>query len=95
MPWACPCTAYSRSLVGVDGVSVLTHTTVNDDQRHDYRFCCVLCDVFMSFRLETNILLLSPTGHQTWVSCRGHYTFFFFFLLVFFIFLKQNNITFL
>lgn len=70
------------SLVGVDGVSVVTHTTtlsVNDDHRHDYRFCCLLCDVFMSLRLETiNLVLLSPTGHQTWVSFRGHYTVWFF-----------------
>lgn len=72
-------TAYTRSLVGVDGVSVVTHTTtesVNDDRRHDYRFCFVLMWILWYYFKQ----LLSPAAHQTWVKYRGHYTFMYCFL---------------
>lgn len=75
--------AYSRSLVGVDVVSVVTHTTtesVNDDRRHDYRFCFVLLWILWALKQ-----LLSPAALQKWVKYRGHYTFILllFLLLVF------------
>lgn len=71
-------TAYTRSPVGVDGVSVVTHTTtesVNDDGRHDYRFCFLLLWILWAFKQ-----LLSPAAHQKWVKYRSHYAFIYLFI---------------
>lgn len=74
---SCRGPAYSRSLVGVDGVSVVTHTTiwsVNDDWRHDDCLRSVL--LWILWETEDNNLFIS-------IVFKAEVTRFLFSLLVF------------
>lgn len=67
-------TASSRSRVGVDGVSAVTHAThgvlpmIGDTTTASPLPSCGYFELL-------NICLLSPDAHQKWIQCIGHYTF--------------------
>lgn len=76
-------TAYSRSRVGVDGVSAVTHTThgvlpmMGDTTAGSALPACGYFELL-------SICLLPPHAHQKWLQCIGHYTFISFSCLLFF-----------